>query len=82
MKKLLLLAPLVLLLLVSCTNVHDPYYKSPSGGGYYKQVIGARCAHCSREMLVSWAQYNQHENIKCPYCGGMSNLKQACATHV
>lgn len=66
--------------LASCGNIHSPYYTSPTGAGYNQQVIGAKCAHCSRQMNISWNQYNNMNEVSCPYCGRLTNTKQGAAT--
>lgn len=67
------------LLLSSCTNIHSPYYTSPAGGGYNQSVIGVKCTHCSRQMNISWNQYNNIAEVTCPYCGKSTNTKQGAA---
>lgn len=67
--------------IVSCApNIHSPQYTSPTGSGYNQQVIGALCSHCGRPMNISWHQYNDSASISCPFCGQLTNTKQACAT--
>ena len=69
---------ILIALTASCSpNIHSTYYTS--GAGYNSQVIGAKCSQCGRQMNLSWNQYNNVENISCPYCGGLTNTKQACS---
>jgi len=77
MKKTIYLIFLILALSSCGPNIHSAYYTS--GAGYNKQVIGARCSQCGRQMNISWHQYNTIQAISCPYCGATTNTKQASA---
>jgi len=80
MKKILCFILLILMMASCSPNIRSPYYSSPSGAGYSKAVIGAKCSGCGRQMNISWNQYNNIEAISCPYCGTHTNTKQACST--
>lgn len=69
-------------ILSSCApNIHSSFYTNPSSAGYNQQVIGVKCQSCGRIGQISWNQYNNIKEVKCPYCGNMMKTTEAAAAH-
>jgi len=79
MKKVLGLLAIVLLMSSCGPNIHSAYYTNSSSAGYNQQVIGVKCPSCGRTGQISWNQFNNIKEVKCPYCGVMMNTRQTAA---
>lgn len=58
------------------------YYTNPQSAGYNQQGLGGICEHCGRQFNLSGNQLHNLTEIKCPYCGNLSNTKNAAARWV
>lgn len=79
MKRVLGLLAIVLLMSSCGPNIHSAYYTNSSSAGYNQQVIGVKCPSCGRTGQISWNQFNNIKEVKCPYCGVMMNTRQTAA---
>jgi len=73
---------LVAFLLLSACAMPVSYYTDPNSAGYTVQGLGGICDYCGKQFNMSGYQLQNVQNIKCPYCGGISNTKKSAARWV
>jgi len=80
--KYLLPFSLIISLFIGGCSMPTSYYTSPQSAGYNQQKLGGICEHCGKQFNLSGNQLNNVPLIKCPYCGNLSNTKEAAARWV
>lgn len=81
MKKIIDL--LILVMFISgCAAYNTNYYTDPNSSGYAEQALGGLCERCNRVFNFSGQQLNTIENIQCPYCGQVQNLRMASNRYI
>ncbi|MBU2103299.1 MAG: hypothetical protein ABH865_06995 [Candidatus Omnitrophota bacterium] len=83
MKKIIF--PLLLLVILlngyatstAAETADSTFYTDPSSPGYTQQVWGGLCEKCNRDFKFSSQQLDTLDNVACPYCKKVQNLKMA-----
>lgn len=75
MKKILVIS--LCLLSVGCATLDPTYYTNSNSPGYREFALGGLCEKCNRVFNFTGEQFDNIENIQCPYCGHVQNLKMA-----
>lgn len=58
-------------------TMSSDYYTNPNSEGYSQAVFGALCEKCERQFNFSMEMWDNNQQIICPFCGHIQDLRMA-----